>query len=532
MNYSSNELRNIRKRFLNVWPIDRIENLTIDEYCIGDKENFGSNFCYWVERVTRDLGSIFGVPAFKFGIFKNPEKEKYRYSAYKSDGKYSWKVEFGDTPKKAFRSIKQNLISVVKNTISGNFSNIDEIDLVNIFKWKVAYLYSDEKLFPAFSTDFIKYTADYLDYEYNPERLSEFYTYAVKKMPVNETIYEYNHRLWSLYQEESYTPEVPIDYYVIGTVYTEGRMMERMIDEGIICIGFPPNKDLGYVYRSSKDDVNLETNIDVDGSITPQRARNAIRSFLQIKTGDRIALKSFRSMSRNDFYVKIGGYGVVVEREGSVYKYDNELGHCLNVDFIDTKLDKKVKLNLSRTVQKIENEKDINKIFGTDYSDEKKVRKARRRARRSEKNFADGFNKGRQERRPSSGCVAYLLHNEIQEKFYKYLVAKHGENRIAAEENYVDIKLKLDDRHIFFEVKSNDYADECTEDGIGQLLKYMAKDKSKFKKELFIIGPYNEEAEDMEFINFLKENLKVKFEYSGFDIVKGKPTKDLLKSDN
>jgi hypothetical protein len=530
MEYSSAELRNIRNRFLDVWPIDRIKNLTIDEYCIGDKENFGGNFCYWVEIVTSKLGSIRGPSSsFKFGIFKNPTKKEYKSSLYKQlDRKYAWMAEYGDTPEKAFAVIKRNLIAVVENSIKGNFSKIDEINLYSVFKWKVAYLYSDEKLFPAFSSDFIKYTANYLNYIHNLEKLSEFYTFAIKKMPATETVYEYSHRLWALYKDETYTPEIPVDYYVVGTFYTEARMINKMIEKGVVGIGFPPDKDLEYIYRSSKEDVILETEKNIDGSINPQRAKNAVRSFLQIKIGDRIALKSFRSMTKNNYYAKIGAYGIVVERDGSVYRYDDELGHCLNIDYIETKLDKKVKLNLPRTVQKIEDRNKINMIFGTEFGDEKKVRKARRRVRRRSKNSEVGFYKGRQERRPSNGCVAYLLHNEIQEKFYKYLVEKHGENRIEAEENYVDLKLKLDDKHIFFEVKSNDYADECAEDGIGQLLKYMAKDQNNLRKELFIIGPYGEEEEDMEFINFLKENLKVKFEYSGFDVVQGKPVKDIL----
>ncbi len=52
-------------RVLAEWPVDRIQNMTLEEYVsVGDK----TTFTYWLETEARLLGSIKGGSSEKFGI--------------------------------------------------------------------------------------------------------------------------------------------------------------------------------------------------------------------------------------------------------------------------------------------------------------------------------------------------------------------------------------------------------------------------------------------------------------------------------
>ena len=86
------------------------------------------------------------------------------------------------------------------------------------------------------------------------------------------------------------------------------------------------------------------------------------------------------------------------------------------------------------------------------------------------------------------------------------------------EENYVDIKLFLPDRIRFFEVKPYDLVEDCVINSLGQLLKYYYFDTNPLPKELCVIGPNKPTSEEEEFIDFVKKNLKIKFDYENFNL--------------
>jgi len=45
-----------RQEFLQRFPIDDIENMTLDDYCMGDKGNYPDNFSRWIEFILKPLG--------------------------------------------------------------------------------------------------------------------------------------------------------------------------------------------------------------------------------------------------------------------------------------------------------------------------------------------------------------------------------------------------------------------------------------------------------------------------------------------
>ena len=136
---SSAERFKIWTEFITRWPIENLQDLTLEEYnSLGSKESF----CYWLESKTEQLGSMWGGSAFKFGIFeynKQNDKETADTSFLKDD-KYKWMKKYGSTALEAFSKVKEIIIKIANASAQGDFELIDKIDLGQVTKWKIAFL--------------------------------------------------------------------------------------------------------------------------------------------------------------------------------------------------------------------------------------------------------------------------------------------------------------------------------------------------------------------------------------------------------
>ena len=143
--------RELLDSFLSRWPLCVVEKMTLNDYVgINDR----NTFCQWIETKTRDLGSIKGWSSIKFGIYKRRDKTR-RLKNFANDDQYSWMRHYGDTRGKAFREIRKQLISTIHLADNGKFELIDQLNLPNLFKWKVAFLYSNERLIPIFKKEIL-----------------------------------------------------------------------------------------------------------------------------------------------------------------------------------------------------------------------------------------------------------------------------------------------------------------------------------------------------------------------------------------
>jgi 5-methylcytosine-specific restriction protein B len=128
--------------FLEEWPIERVEKLTLEQYIdVGSHDTFA----YWLEHKTKNLGSIRGGDASKFGIYrrnKDPEGER---SHIQHGDIYSWNNKFGSTATAAFESVKTSLLNVIKFVTLGDLTSIQDLPLADTLKWKVAFLYQDQQ---------------------------------------------------------------------------------------------------------------------------------------------------------------------------------------------------------------------------------------------------------------------------------------------------------------------------------------------------------------------------------------------------
>ena len=68
-----------------------------------------------------------------------------------------------------------------------------------------------------------------------------------------------------------------------------------------------------------------------------------------------------------------------------------------------------------------------------------------------------------------------------------------------------------------YEIKPFESAYLCIREGIGQLFDYSHQYKTMKQKNILIVGPNQPNEIDLEFINSLKNNLKISFKYLAFD---------------
>lgn len=348
------ELKEILNDFLNRWTIETIQDLTLREYVgLGNKDTF----CQWVETKTRVLGSIKGQSSIKFGIYERKEPNK-KPKTFKNDSQYSWLKSYGNNKEEAFKSIKEEIIKIIDFSEKGNFSEIDKIRLPNLFKWKIAFLYSNERLIPIYKKDILLKIANHFGLK------------ADRKTQIS-------------------------------------KIQEIMM---------------------------LNKPLDLD-----------VFSFMQ------------------KLFDQFGGKG------------NNKKEALITIQ----------KTSLKRDKRKPTNERNITPQLrtasGTTYITEQK-------------------------------------HNKIQQALVKKLSKEYGKENVIIEENYVDVKLVQPDFIHFYEVKSSSYPFDCIREALGQILLYSLKDEDKRPKKHIVVGQYEATEEDKKYIDFLKQNLKLHFDYLNVDI--------------
>ncbi len=130
--------------FLDIWPLEKLANMTIDEYTnAGGKDTF----TYWIEAKLSELGSIWGGSAFKFGVFSRKDnKDKESNSKLSYSDQYGWYTSLGNTAETAFDKIRKNVVQIAKMATEGNLEGIEDFQgLGEATKWKIAFHYQNRK---------------------------------------------------------------------------------------------------------------------------------------------------------------------------------------------------------------------------------------------------------------------------------------------------------------------------------------------------------------------------------------------------
>lgn len=187
----------IYEEFNNEFPLERVRNLTLEEYTNTERSN---SFCYWVEKKTEKLGSIWGGSAYKFGIFKIGGKIKGRNGTL-SDNEYAWYSKYGKDRQEAYENVHSNIIRIIEASQKGHFEEIDLIDLGDAYKWKIAFLYSNKKLLNIYLPKAILYLANKYDNNFTINSpISKMQQIILLNTDSKKTIWQKGDELWSIWE--------------------------------------------------------------------------------------------------------------------------------------------------------------------------------------------------------------------------------------------------------------------------------------------------------------------------------------------
>lgn len=185
------------QEFLAEWPIDQLDEMSLQQYNdVGNKETF----CQHVETKTRPLGSIKGSNSTKFGIYKRLNIEK-RPAHTISNSVYTWAPRYNSTDKdekKAFENVIREVQQIANLSAVGDFRQVEYLGLNSLFRWKVAYLYSNSRLIPIFSKTNLVQIVERMGMDANNKtpyyQMQEF---LMAHKPFDETVVEYMRRLYT-----------------------------------------------------------------------------------------------------------------------------------------------------------------------------------------------------------------------------------------------------------------------------------------------------------------------------------------------
>ncbi|WP_376747611.1 MULTISPECIES: McrB family protein [Acinetobacter] len=124
------------KAFLELWPVERLKNLTIEEYHQAKNRD-----CFIAQIDSFDPTQ--GDPTFAcyFDIWEPVslgDNDKYH-----NQRPYSWNKRLGDNPEQAFHKIKQEILDIIDAVQRRDLNAIDQIQFTKGLKWMIAFLYQD-----------------------------------------------------------------------------------------------------------------------------------------------------------------------------------------------------------------------------------------------------------------------------------------------------------------------------------------------------------------------------------------------------
>jgi len=155
------------------------------------------------------------------------------------------------------------------------------------------------------------------------------------------------------------------NYYLIGSKYGENNdvdVFQKMLENNVVSVGFAPHLDLGDFYLT--DDAEIVEYLKEENEV--RNSYNALKLFLNIKVGDKVAIKASGSpKGKKGFLSIVGIFEVIQNNDGEVYSHDPAgLGHKLNVKVVDAPIYKEFELGgYGSTVHKLSKQDHINLIF-------------------------------------------------------------------------------------------------------------------------------------------------------------------------
>ena len=262
-----NQRKNNMKIFYQEYPFERLKDLSLEEYAIGNQNN--NSLCYKLEfgRYKECGPGIGGAFAAKYGIYFSRERNNYIYNK---------KIE--NNPEKRWDIIKEDLIKLISNIRDAN--NVDEINDnyeslkgMSVVIIKLAFCYFPQKVIGVCGRKQLESLLDLFDFEYdiNVSSLKLAFLFNDKLRKVipeinNENPETVAHLVWMYLQRRTKVEtenEVKRRFWTFSPGENANKWQE-FYNEGIMAIGWDNLGDL--TQYSSKEEIRKALMNDRDGT--------------------------------------------------------------------------------------------------------------------------------------------------------------------------------------------------------------------------------------------------------------------------
>lgn len=154
------EFENLRESFVNKFSIQKIENLSKEEFALGKKEVDKDTFCYMLEFATAELGRINGSTSKKYGLYIDKKTQEFKFTKTKYN-----------SPDDAIEKIRQAILDLIKYGKANEIENLKAIKLANMFKGKILFMYYPEIFLNIFATDYVDFFLKKIGLFYGEKKL-------------------------------------------------------------------------------------------------------------------------------------------------------------------------------------------------------------------------------------------------------------------------------------------------------------------------------------------------------------------------
>lgn len=209
---SNVQLDELYDKFNERFPIESLRTLTLEEYTNLNRDN-EDYFCTWVERKMQRLGSIQGATSLKFGIYRYNQIPKQKCA---HDEAYAWRTDLGATHDEAFENIRQKIVLVAEaaNKDDIDFDAIDSCNLSQMFKWKIAFLYSRKRLLSIYSKDALIFLAQKMGMNVSKDTtISQLQKFLLQQCDY-DNLWDNSKELWKQWEERNVASDEYKQYFV------------------------------------------------------------------------------------------------------------------------------------------------------------------------------------------------------------------------------------------------------------------------------------------------------------------------------
>lgn len=296
----------LKEKFLQRFPMESLRNMPIEKYT---NLNRNDSFCYWLESETYRLGSIWGGSSLKFGIYQFNKVPKENMPA-NHDKKYCWLSKYDcETSEEAYEIVRDKIATIAEKAAAGDLYGVDEVDFGDVVKWKIACLYSDNKVINMYTKELLQAAAKGFGYTGDLNSRPAMNEFITSQYDENrESFYDFYMRVGIHYFGKS-KPEKT--YWLVGYSFgsTESQIQRFLSDS---------------VWESRHD----------DGNANDQKMIPLAQS---ISEGDILILKSTSTKgSKHDQpFMRIKAVGVVTSNI-STYRNDSSTTCQCSVRYVST----------------------------------------------------------------------------------------------------------------------------------------------------------------------------------------------------